>query len=97
MDGKWLGHGLAVITFKSLKSSNLKTLSLQPLNPSIPRVFKSETLRISKFLEFGNLNIYSSDLQEREVTETLMSLNLQMLKSYNMKLLNSQNLKISES
>ena len=97
MDGKWLGNGLAVITCKSLKSSNLKTLSLQPLNPSIPRVFKSETLRISKFLEIGNLNIYSSDLQEREVTETLMSLNLQMLKSYNMKLLNSQNLKISES
>ena len=69
MDGTWLGNGLAVITFKNLKSLNLKTLILKPLKPSIPKVFKSETLRISKSLEFLNLNIYSSDLPERAVTE----------------------------
>ena len=69
MDGKWLGNGLAVITFKHLKSLNLKTLILKLLKPKIPKVFKSETLRISKCLELFNLNIYSSDLPEREVTE----------------------------
>ena len=52
MDGKWLGNGLAVITFKNLKSLNLRTLLVGLTGTGSdrnPHVFESSDVEILKY------------------------------------------------